>query len=209
LLSPNDIILAKGGKTYETVDEIKFAKKQEDRTIINELKRIYSFIDVGTVDSLNKGHGSPGLYLKNNHIEAGCNYSSFRSDFTECEFTGSFYSSSIRANKAIPSTGFGAGSSVYMTNSGKRDQYNKQITDLHYTKRVSSVGASGIVIICPVAEREINNLGECCVCLRNIHQLYAMIPCGHTSVCGLCIGNIENVCPICRTSITSNMKIFK
>jgi len=86
-------------------------------------------------------------------------------------------------NNKNPSTGFGAG-------------------------RCYSYGTKGCVIIVPIKDREDSGLGECCICFKNIHQLYALLPCGYTSVCIRCIGNIKFCC-VCRITINGNMKIFK
>ncbi len=49
---------------------------------------------------------------------------------------------------------------------------------------------------------------ECCVCFVPIKQKLACVPCGHTTICGVCIAKINDVCPMCKVDIESTMKIY-
>ena len=52
-----------------------------------------------------------------------------------------------------------------------------------------------------------SNNKECCICFENIADKYALVPCGHTSTCGICVQKIEK-CPICVTSVTNSIRIY-
>lgn len=48
--------------------------------------------------------------------------------------------------------------------------------------------------------------GMCCICFEERKE-WAPVPCGHMAYCGECINDIS-VCAICRTDITSRIKVF-
>ena len=52
-----------------------------------------------------------------------------------------------------------------------------------------------------------HNIPECCICIEEIKQRCAMVPCGHTTVCVGCYSNIDK-CPICRQDITHFVKLY-
>jgi hypothetical protein len=51
-------------------------------------------------------------------------------------------------------------------------------------------------------------LKDCCVCFNEIKKKITLIPCGHTTICELCFGKINNVCPICKAVVTGKMYIY-
>jgi len=56
-----------------------------------------------------------------------------------------------------------------------------------------------------VVSKNITN--DCCICFDKIDQKIVLIPCGHTTICENCIGDI-NKCPICMSQFTQYVKIF-
>lgn len=52
-------------------------------------------------------------------------------------------------------------------------------------------------------------LDECVICLEELKERCAFVPCGHTATCWNCGQNNDIVnCPICRAAITMRLKIF-
>ena len=70
-IQEGNILIAKSGKTYQRLSELKMNRKLDKKSLIDDLKKIYSFVDLGTFDIINKFHGSPGLFIRNYPIEAG------------------------------------------------------------------------------------------------------------------------------------------
>ena len=67
------------------------------------------------------------------------------------------------------------------------------------------------------AENEIpkenySNKDPCIICFKPRNELYALVPCGHTSLCETCCIKVKlephSKCPSCRKAIKSYMKIF-
>jgi hypothetical protein len=51
----------------------------------------------------------------------------------------------------------------------------------------------------------------CCICheSKNRHELFALVPCGHRCVCGVCASLMMNKpCPLCRTETTMAIRVF-
>jgi hypothetical protein len=56
-----------------------------------------------------------------------------------------------------------------------------------------------------------NSQPECCICLEpfNLSDLLVLAPCGHRCICQNCVYAVKDkVCPLCRTPVTSVMKVF-
>jgi len=51
---------------------------------------------------------------------------------------------------------------------------------------------------------------ECSICLNNLTETFALVPCGHTNLCTKCYTdqNLKH-CPICRKDINMRIKIYK
>lgn len=49
---------------------------------------------------------------------------------------------------------------------------------------------------------------ECCICFEEIKTIFAMVPCGHTSLCDECYNNNNKSCPICKVDILYFIKIY-
>jgi Zinc finger, C3HC4 type (RING finger) len=54
----------------------------------------------------------------------------------------------------------------------------------------------------PVSDRD-----HCVVCFEDLETKYAIIPCGHTQVCGGCIDKLDT-CLLCKTKFTAKLRIF-
>lgn len=67
-----------------------------------------------------------------------------------------------------------------------------------------------IVEMISVAKFKQNKMvgNECCVCFTHIDDMYALVPCGHTTLCKKCI-DVLSYCPCCRVRIEKIMKIYK
>jgi hypothetical protein len=68
---------------------------------------------------------------------------------------------------------------------------------------------SNIVQSKPEPDHE--HVNECTVCFDKITELYAIIPCGHASICHNCICTIKknnNKCCVCRKNIDSTLRIY-
>jgi len=52
---------------------------------------------------------------------------------------------------------------------------------------------------------------ECAICYETIISQYVLVPCGHTSICLVCLSNFEikNQCPICKSNIEKCIKIYQ
>ena len=48
---------------------------------------------------------------------------------------------------------------------------------------------------------------ECCICFEEKPD-YCLVPCGHSGICGSCVGKMER-CPFCKTKVDGGMKLFK
>jgi len=48
---------------------------------------------------------------------------------------------------------------------------------------------------------------KCCVCFTQMQQLYALVPCGHVSLCVACIQALS-YCPQCKSPIKDHMRIY-
>ena len=57
-----------------------------------------------------------------------------------------------------------------------------------------------------------SNKDPCIICFKPRNELYALVPCGHTSLCETCCIKVKlephSKCPSCRKAIKSYMKIF-
>ena len=57
-----------------------------------------------------------------------------------------------------------------------------------------------------------SNKDPCIICMKPRNQLYALMPCGHTSMCETCCIKVKiepySKCPSCRKPIKSYNKIF-
>lgn len=56
-----------------------------------------------------------------------------------------------------------------------------------------------------------NSQPECCICLEpfNLSDLLVLAPCGHRCICQNCAYAVKDKeCPLCRTPVTSVMKVF-
>lgn len=49
---------------------------------------------------------------------------------------------------------------------------------------------------------------ECCVCMENIINNCALIPCGHSTICYECVMKLNNKCPICNNNFTNAIRIY-
>lgn len=51
---------------------------------------------------------------------------------------------------------------------------------------------------------------ECSICLNNLDEVFALVPCGHTNLCTKCYTDKSLLhCPICRKDINMRIKIYK
>jgi len=49
--------------------------------------------------------------------------------------------------------------------------------------------------------------GECVICFEELEQRIALLPCGHATFCKTCAKKL-NICPICKSNIVSQSKIY-
>lgn len=49
---------------------------------------------------------------------------------------------------------------------------------------------------------------ECVICLESISEV-ALVPCGHKCLCSTCAKPFVGDCPVCRSAVTSRLKIFQ
>lgn len=50
---------------------------------------------------------------------------------------------------------------------------------------------------------------ECCICMTDIIQNIALVPCGHTTMCEHCVPELKDKkCPLCREPFTQFIKLF-
>lgn len=55
-----------------------------------------------------------------------------------------------------------------------------------------------------------NDNKACSVCLDDIDEVYALVPCGHTNICTSCYDNKKlSQCPVCRKDLNMRIKIYK
>jgi hypothetical protein len=48
---------------------------------------------------------------------------------------------------------------------------------------------------------------DCCICFEEIKERITLIPCGHTTICTICIKELS-ICPLCKREINSHMRIY-
>jgi hypothetical protein len=51
------------------------------------------------------------------------------------------------------------------------------------------------------------NTEECVICFEHKSNNKALVPCGHTNYCNICIDKLEN-CAVCRGKITSVLTLY-
>ncbi len=54
---------------------------------------------------------------------------------------------------------------------------------------------------------KIVDTNECVICAERLADRYAIVPCGHTSICYDCIKKVTK-CPICNGDITMHIKLY-
>jgi len=49
----------------------------------------------------------------------------------------------------------------------------------------------------------------CCICFEKIKKRVALVPCGHTNICVLCVEKLcEKKCLICKSNFSNFIHIF-
>lgn len=75
---------------------------------------------------------------------------------------------------------------------------------------ISTSTHNKIIEMISIAKFKQNRMTEnnCCVCFAHIDDAYALVPCGHTTLCKKCI-DVLSYCPCCRVQIEKTMRIYQ
>ena len=84
---------------------------------------------------------------------------------------------------------------------------NHEIEELNYINTICDIENN----ITEDSQENIKNKNteECCICIIQYNQKYALVPCGHTQMCFNCYNKLQQKkCPLCKKQIERIIKIY-
>lgn len=97
--------------------------------------------------------------------------------------------------------------SINLINSNQMDKTKNNLNQIVNNIDTHIIGDIVFLQLTKTKKQKKYNNNECCICMEEIKQKIALIPCGHTQYCNKCIISIDK-CSLCNKPINGVLNLF-